>query len=256
MGQTYESNRTRILALLRSIPQPGRILLDSVGEGASGFSLRPKSIPQRIIGTAPDSPWTVELQLMKEDIVIGKDRSFELDLRSDEWEKWLDKKPKFLIRTEDVGKGIDVVEERVKNFNRNLLHRFLDQLSITVTISKENRERVLHDDNYPFYFWDKPVAVSGTASSNKLLLIEAEIAGLEHHPAIKRTRNGLQLEYWDFLTSKDKALMSTVLGWHKALIALCHLMKRDFVNIPINFAEMEQSCRGAIESMSEFIAKL
>ena len=249
MEKGLEKNRTRILELLRSLPLPGEILLSAVGNGLSGFSLRPKSIPKKIFGTSCDLSYTVDLQLMKNEKAFGgDDHLLVLNVRSSEWEQWISQKqPVFVIRAEDVGKEIGVVEEREKNFNRNLLHEFLNQLSLTLTIGKEYRESILHVDGYPDHFWDNSTSVSGNSRSDRMSNIKAKINGIESHPAIE-ARDTLYLKYWAFLSDESQPFMNTVIKWHKTLIALYHLMKIEDADIPIDFNELKNKCLDEINA--------
>ena len=246
MEQKSEKSQERILELLRSLPQPGQILIDSVGAGLSGFSLRPKLIPRKITGTS--APYTVNLQLMRNGEVFGEDQSIQLRTQSDEWQRWIKERDPFVIRAEDVGKVTDVTDERESNFNKYLLHEFLDRFTLVIMISKEDRERIVSSDNYPFYFWDKPTCVSGCASSSgNMSRIQAIVMGLELRRAIEIS-GSLNFKYCHFVPSEKKLLMSTVIKWHKALISLYQLMKRDDIDIPLDFSELEKNCRAEIDA--------
>lgn len=246
MEHKSEKSQERILTLLESLPQPGQILLDSVGDGLSGFSLRPKSIPQKLTGTSQRVPRAVELQLMKDGNSISESLIL-LKTQKDGWQQWINKKSPFVIRAEDVEKETDVVEERERNFNRNLLHEFLDQLCLRIVINVDYRESIIDSDDYPFYFWDKPVSVSGCARSSEMHYILATLLGLESHREIE-VNGRLYLRYWHFLSTEKRPFMRTVIKWHKALISLYHLMKRDDVDLPLDFLALEKNCRAEIDA--------
>jgi len=238
-----------VLHLLRSIPHPGKILLEAIGDGLPGFSLRPRSIPQEITGGS------VRLQLLKDGGFFNENSSFEprLYMNSNEWQQWVSQKPSFIVRAEDVGRKIDVIQQRRKSFNRNLLHEFLDKFPICLTIGKEDKKRILDNDTYPFYFWDRAVSISSTVSSTgRALALKAEILGLKDCQGQKAISiDRLHLNYWQFLLNEQKSLMKAVIRWHKALIAIYHLLRNDHVDLPINVAEMDCICRREIETASK-----
>lgn len=236
---------TRILELLRSLPQPGEILLDSVGEGITGLSLRPKSIPEDLKKVR-----YVDLQLMKKGEPFGSGESITLMIRTGAWQQWINGRADFVIRAGDVGKGLEVIEERRNNFNRNLLHDFLNQFSLVVKINERCREGITHKDNYPHYFWDKSVAVDGCSYCSNMLSVETKISGLEAYPVIEIGRVIYFFKYWQLLPDEKKLSMKAVLKWHKALISLHHLIGRDEIDIPINFEELEKNCRDEISAAS------
>ena len=155
MKQEFENGQVKIAKLLKSLPHPGRILLDSIDNGITGFYLRPKEIPQVITGKISELPWgSVELKITNGEKNFVDGYPIQLSLHSQEWEKWCRGNQPFIIQEKDVGKKIDVIREREKNFNRNLLHEFLDRLSITITIKEDDKERILDPENYPHFFWD------------------------------------------------------------------------------------------------------
>jgi len=106
MEQQSKNSQAKVLELLRSLPHPGKILIDSVGDGISGLSLRPKSIPKKVIGNVQGLPWTVELKIMKgkESFIDGC--QMRLDLHSPKWLEWSSEKPAFTIQAGDIGRKV------------------------------------------------------------------------------------------------------------------------------------------------------
>lgn len=242
MSSVSEESRKKILNLLRYLPHPGRVLLDSVGEGIGGFYLRPKSLPQKL--DVRDVP----LWLMRGDKTFDEGQLFALNLGSQQWQEWVKQRPAFVIRAEDVGAELRVVEEREKNFNKNLLHEFLDQMTVVISIDKGYLDGLQNDDSYTCYFWDHSSSVSGTSHCSDMMSIKVGISGIEECSAIV-TRNSLYLKYWQLLQDKDKIGMKVLLMWHRALISLNLLLKKDNVCIPINFKELERTCLKEIENV-------
>lgn len=245
MEQEVKNTLALIAELLKGIPHPGEILIESAKNNATEYSLRPKSIPQRISGV--NRCFRVNLQIIRKDKPFG-DGSLYLDLVSKEWEEWIKQKPDFTIRTEDVGREIWRVEEREKNFSRNLLHEFLDKHSPIIDIDHEDYGRILDNDNYPFYFWDNPVTVSGACRSHGEMLTISIRTGFETSGIIGIDRS-FRAKYWELLSEEKAPLMKIVLKWHKALISLYHLIKRDGVNLPIDCKKMRQICREEIQTV-------
>lgn len=236
MSEVSAESRKRILALLRSLPHPGTLLRESFGAIMIGFSLRPVAVPQKL-----DSG-SVRLRLMQGDKTFCDDEIFYLSLNSRQWREWAKERPGFAIRAEDVGKELNVVEEREKNFNRNLIHEFLDQVTAAIAIDPEYLSGIQNDDHYTCYFWDCAASVSGTSHSSDLASIKVRVSGLENCPAIELRSGGIYLKYWQLLQEKDKPGMRVLLKWHRTLISLVHVMKKDDVNIPIDLTELERVC--------------
>lgn len=246
MKKDSNNGQGKVLALLRNLPQPGKLLKDSVGDGVSGFSLRPKSIPKELARDNHSPMASIQLKLMKDGKGLGENQ-FKLNTSSNEWLQWIKEKPTFVLTAEDVGKGTDVIAERERNFNKNLLHEFLDRFSPTVVIGNEIAKGILHEDNYPIYFWDKPISVTGTYTSSNIQSIQTVIRGLGEEWTIEH--GNLYFKYWDLLPDDKKPLMNAILKWHKALISLYHLLKRDGIEIPIDFAELEKTCWSEIHAI-------
>ena len=233
-----------VLSLIKTLPKPGRILIDSIENGVQGISLRPKSIPDKPLHDSMIH--SVSLQLIRDGKPFGEN-DFRLRTSSEEWSQWIKKQTIFLIKNEDTGKEISVLQERLKNFNRNLLHKFLDRFSIHLTMSKESQERVLDEDNYPLYFWDRPATVSGTCRSSNMSSIELTINGLAPHGTIE-CRETFFFKYWEFLPEDKMPLMKIIIKWHKALVSLYHLMKRDGIDLPINLKDLNEKCWSEIKT--------
>ena len=242
MKQTPRYTQQKLLELIRSLPHPGKVLIDSIGDGISGLSLRPKSIPKKIIGNFHEIPWVIELRVEKEGKPFIDGCPLNLMLHTATWEKWSADKPTFTIRQEDVGSEIGVVTEREKNFNKNLLHEFLDQFSsMRITIEEKDQNRILDPDNYPHFFWDKSISVCGTTHVDKMISISATVVGVDES-VIKISNRFSFLKSWNFLTEESRPFMKVLVKWHKALISLYHLMESDNVNIPIKIEEMTRNC--------------
>lgn len=241
MSNTSEESQERILELLRSLPHPGEFLIDAVGEGISGLYLRPKSLPQKLDTS------TVPLRIMQGEKSIDNDL-FVLNLDSRQWQEWVEQRPKFVIRAEDVGNDLSVVKERERNFIRNLLHEFLDQITIKITIHQES-ERGLQDMNeYSRFFWDKALSISGSSYYCEMAPIQATISSVEAWPAIEVRNSSMFFQYWRFLPESDMPKMKTLLKWHRALVCLQLLIVEDNVYIPIDFEELKRTCREEVKN--------
>jgi len=252
-----QKNHEEVLELLRSLPQPGKVLLDYVGSGVVGSCLGIANVPPKMTGKNPGC-YGVEFRLMQNGYSQPQldSRPFELDTNSGEWKEWIGGKAPFVLLASDVGQEISVIEERERNFNKNLLREFLDGIPITLSIKNEDHHSIVDLDNYPMYFWDRAACISGMShSSGEMLSIEAVVNGLESHPAIKVQRR-LNLKYWHFLTEEQRPFMSVLLKWHKALIALYHLLKRDGgVDVPIDFPKLKLICWDEINAISIPVSK-
>jgi len=242
--------RSEVLELLRSLPHPGKVLLDFVGEGISNFSLGIYSVPQKMTGKNASSCYSVEFQLIQNGYSQphSDSRPFRLDSYSNEWKEWIGKKTPFVLLASDVGQEISVIEERERNFNKNLLREFLEGIHISITIDPEENRSLLDYDNYPVYFWDKATCVSGTFWSNEMNSIVAKVKGLESHPAIEVDKK-LYLKYWHFLTNEQRPAMQVIVKWHKALVSLHHLLKKGDINIPIDYLKLKENCWNEINTV-------
>jgi len=240
MKKYEKSSKANVLKLLRSLPQPGKILIDSLEQGISGISLRPKVIPGELPKNEFGQCVSVELKLMKNDVNFGEN---ELRLRtaSPAWLEWIKSQPIFVLEEKDIGQEISTIQERQKTFNKNTLHRFLDQFSITIRINRDDHDRLLDEDNYPILFWDDATCISGSAHFSTMQHIRmVATSGLEDRETIEN--RALHFKYWQILPEEKKPLMNVVIKWHKALINLYHLMRKGRVEIPINFKKLEKTC--------------
>ncbi len=241
-----ENAQEKILELLRDLPHPGKIFLDFTKNGVPGYSLKPIRIPN-LSKKELYFPTGQALQLVKRGKIFLGGCTVFLNFQSTEWQKWINKQPPFIIKKEDVGKGLDVIEKRRKNFDRNLLHKFLKHISLTLSVPKEIQKEVIHSDNYPLYFWDKAICISGKASSINMESIGVNINGLNRETF--GLSENFYVGYWQFLSKIERFTMETIIKWHKALISLYHLTRRDKVNIPIDFEELQKTCWDEIKEV-------
>lgn len=236
MEKQSERKATEVLDFLREIPHPGAVFLKSLSEtDFSKIKLRPRRIPE---GNIKNVTHSVELSLLVgSEVIYDGDRAM-LSFYGESWKEFIEEKDSFVIKEGDIGGLLESVKQREKNFNKRLIHLFLNQVALDLKVFNEAQERILDRLNYPFYFWEKACSVDGGESRHGGVLsipFEAIVAS----DAILIEDIGLK--YYSVPLSSHKYLKA-VIECHKTLIGLYHLMKGGEVSIPVDIETLKSNC--------------
>jgi hypothetical protein len=237
MEKTSKERADEILVLLKEIPHPGAVFLKLFSEtDFSKMKLRPKGIPEGDIKSVTHG---VNLSLLVGSKAFYDGGKARLNFwKGGNWQEFIEEEDSFVIKKVDIGASLGSVKQREKNFNKRLIHLFLDQLALDLKVSNEDQERILDRLNYPFYFWEKACSVDGSASSTgDVLPIDLELTVTSD--AI--STEGLRLKYYSVPLSSHKYLKA-VIECHKTLIELYHLIKGGEVNIPVDIEILRSNC--------------